>query len=214
MCRKKHFRKGNQYMSINEEVMRHYDLLIEEGNDPTKDPRPLMEYMDKWDGDVFIRELCLTKEKSVLEVGVGTGRLALRVAPFCGRFIGIDISPKTIDRASENFSLYGIRNAELISADFITYNFHEKFDVIYSSLTFMHFENKEFVVEKIFDMLNKNGRFVLSIDKNRSDIIDTGVRKIKIFPDFPEHISRILKSSGFVSQKIIETEFAYIFSAI
>ena len=78
----------------------------------------------------------------------------------------------------------------------------------------MHFENKEFVVEKIFDMLDKNGRFVLSIDKNRSDIIDTGVRKIKIFPDFPEHISRILKSSGFVSQKIIETEFAYIFSAI
>ena len=96
-------------MSINEEVIRHYDLLIEEGNDPTKDPRPLMEYMDKWDGDVFIRELCLTKEKSVLEVGVGTGRLALRVAPFCGRFIGIDISPKTIDRASENFSLYGIQ---------------------------------------------------------------------------------------------------------
>ena len=80
--------------------------------------------MDKWDGDIFIRELCLTKEKSVLEVGVGTGRLALRVAPFCGRFIGIDISPKTIDRASENFSLYGLLNADLISADFTTYNFH------------------------------------------------------------------------------------------
>ena len=35
-------------------VKEHYDLLIDEGNDPVYDPMPLQEYMDKWDGQKFI----------------------------------------------------------------------------------------------------------------------------------------------------------------
>ena len=35
--------------SINNDVIRHYDLLIEENNDPVRDPKPLKDYMDKWD---------------------------------------------------------------------------------------------------------------------------------------------------------------------
>lgn len=30
-------------------VIEHYDKLIEEKNDPVYDPKPLKEYMDKWD---------------------------------------------------------------------------------------------------------------------------------------------------------------------
>ncbi len=41
----------------------------------------------------------LNCSKSVLEIGVGTGRLAVRVAPLCGEFYGVDISFKTIERA-------------------------------------------------------------------------------------------------------------------
>ena len=78
-------------------VSKHYDLLIEENNDPVRDPEPLREYMDKWDGRQFIDSLQLTKEKSVLEIGVGTGRLAIRVASECRDFFGIDISPKTAE---------------------------------------------------------------------------------------------------------------------
>ena len=60
--------------------------------------------MDKWDGKAFIDKMELDKDKSVLEIGVGTGRLAVRVAPLCGKFYGVDISPKTIERAKENLS--------------------------------------------------------------------------------------------------------------
>lgn len=83
-------------------VSKHYDLLIDENNDPARDPEPLREYMDKWDGQQFIDSLQLTKEKSVLEIGVGTGRLAVRVASECREFCGIDLSPKTAERAKEN----------------------------------------------------------------------------------------------------------------
>lgn len=84
------------------DVVKHYDALIDENNDPVFDPEPLKEYMDNWDGQKFIDEMMLAPNKAVLEIGVGTGRLAIRVAPHCGEFIGIDISPKTVNRAREN----------------------------------------------------------------------------------------------------------------
>ena len=63
------------------EVIDHYDRLIEEGNDPVGDPEPLRAYMDKWDGQPFIDALELSKDKTILEIGVGTGRLAVRTVP-------------------------------------------------------------------------------------------------------------------------------------
>lgn len=69
------------------QVIEHYNLLIEEGNDPVHDPRPLQDHMDKWDGQAFIDKLKLDKAKTVLEIGVGTGRLAVRVVPLCGCFL-------------------------------------------------------------------------------------------------------------------------------
>ena len=57
------------------DVISHYDLLIEEHNDPFRDPPALQEYMCKWDGEPFLEALELAKDKSVLEIGVGTGRI-------------------------------------------------------------------------------------------------------------------------------------------
>ncbi len=190
----------------------HYDLLIDEDNDAAQGPRILLDYMDKWDGQNFIDRLCLSKEKSVLEIGVGSGRLAMRTAPLCGFFCGIDFSPKTIDRAKEN--LAGNENVTLICADFNEYVFDRKFDVIYSSLTFMHFKDKQNIIGKISKLLNGGGKFILSTDKNMSDYIDMGTRKIKVFPDNPKEISKYLVLSGLKITEQYETEFANIFVTV
>lgn len=76
------------------DVITHYDRLIEENNDSFRDPQPLREYMDKWDGEEFIRSLNLSKSKTVLEIGIGTGRLAVKAAPYCLKLSGIDISSR------------------------------------------------------------------------------------------------------------------------
>ena len=192
-------------------VSKHYDLLIEENNDPVRDPEPLREYMDKWDGRQFIDSLKLTKEKSVLEIGVGTGRLAVRVAPECREFCCIDLSPKTVKRAKEN--LNNQTNVMLVCGDFMSYEFGRKFDVIYSSLTFMHIKDKQAAINKVKTLLNISGRFVLSIDKSQSDTIDYGTRKIKIHPDRKEDIAEYINQSGMSLIKVFETEFAEIFAA-
>lgn len=197
-----------RYICVCENIVRHYDLLVKENNDPVRDPQPLREYMDKWDGQEFIDEMELDKAKSVLEVGVGTGRLAVRVAPLCGKFCGIDISPKTVKRAEENLSEY--KNVTLICGDFLNFRFDRSFDVIYSSLTFMHIKDKRGAVNKIARLLNYGGRFIFSLDKNRSDFIDTVTSRIKIYPDNPDTLEEYIKAAGLAALRRYETEHAFI----
>ena len=68
---------------MNTDVISHYDLLTDENNDPVNDPLHLRKYMDTWDGPPFLDALHLDSTKSVLEIGVGTGRLAVKTAPCC-----------------------------------------------------------------------------------------------------------------------------------
>ena len=200
-----------RYVCVCESVTHHYDLLIDENNDPVHDPKPLQDYMDKWDGQVFIDKMELNKNKSVLEIGVGTGRLAVRVAPLCGEFCGVDISPKTIERAKENLSEF--ENVRFTCADFLSYEFGHTFGVVYSSLTFMHIKEKQKVINKVAALLKYDGRFVLSKDKNQERFIDIGTRKIRIFPDIPEEIKAYIANSGLLLLEHYETEFATVFVA-
>ena len=190
------------------EVIEHYDKLIDENNDPVHDPRLLRDYMDKWDGERFVESLQLNKSKSVLEIGVGTGRLALKTAPLCEEFFGIDISSKTISKAAENLS--SNRNVTLICDNFMSFEFTGQFDVIYSSLTFMHIEDKAAAIQKIASLLCDDGIFVLSIDKCRDEFIDMGTRKIKIYPDDPARIRESILNANLTLTDEFETEHAYV----
>ena len=190
------------------DVIEHYDKLIDENNDPARDEEPLREYMDRWDGQKFIDAMQLNSSKSVLEIGVGTGRLAMKVAPRCKHLCGIDVSAKTIDRAAENLS--SNKNVKLICADFITYETDERFDIIYSSLTFMHIKDKVAAIKKVASLLNYGGLFVLSIDKNQDEFIDMGTRKIKIYPDNLADIRAFISDANLTLIDNFEAEYAYV----
>ncbi len=196
-------------MNGNIDVIRHYDALIDEGNDPVHDPAPLREYMDKWDGEKFIELLAPDKSKSALEIGVGSGRLAVKVCPLFGTFCGIDISPKTIERARVN--LAGMENASLVCGDFMEYEFSRRFDIVYSSLTFMHFEDKRNAVRKAAGLLNPGGSFVLSVDKSTDEFIRYGDRKIKIYPAGREEMAGYIMEAGLCVRAEAETEFSVLF---
>jgi len=192
-------------------VRNHYEALAGEINDPVHDPTPLKAHMDKWDGERFIEAMRLAPGKSVLEIGVGTGRLAVQVCGECGRFTGIDFSPKTVERAKEN--LRAFPNVNLICADYLVHSFEETFDVIYSSLTFLHIEDKRVAIQKAADLLNPGGRFVLSIDKDQNPRFKVNGRKMRIYPDTPEEITSLLAEAGLDIETQFETEFAVVFAA-
>ena len=192
-------------------ISRHYDLLIENGNDPVLDCKELADYMDKWDGKEFINLLNLDAYKTVLEIGCGTGRIAKKIIKQCKKYVGIDISSKTVDVARNHFKDFN--NASFINEDFLKYKDTEKYDVIFSTLTFMHIKDKEKALINVFNLLKNNGIFVLSIDKNQQNFIDTGYSRIEVYPDNPTYISKTLTSLGFIKFKIKEIDNAYVITA-
>ncbi|ABX41258.1 class I SAM-dependent methyltransferase [Lachnoclostridium phytofermentans] len=200
-------------MNVVKSTVEHYDLLIESDNDPVHDPSLLQEYMNRWDGDKFLSELKLNQTLSVLEIGVGTGRLALRVLKLgCKRFIGIDLSQKTIDRAKDNLRDYS--NYTLIVGDYLDDCLDCKVDLIYSSLTFFHVKEKAAAIKKTNELLNPGGRFVVSIEKDTQEYFDYGDYKVKMYPDNRKHIIGLLESYEFTIENISEVDFAYIISAV
>ena len=188
--------------------MPDYVRLIGENNAPFRDPPGLQEYMNSWDGPVFLDLMELDPSKTVLEIGVGTGRLAAGTAGSCRHLTGVDVSPRTVERAREN--LRDFPNVSLICGDFMTCPFTETFDVVYSSLTMMHFEDKRSVIGKVSSLLKDGGLFCLSIDKNRSEWIDMGNRRLRVYPDTPEEIAALAEQAGLKAGKTAETENAYL----
>ena len=154
--------------------------------------------------------MALRQDNTVLEIGIGTGRLARKVAPRCLRLTGIDISPKTVERAKTNLTAYP--NIDLICADFLRHPFALTYDVIYSSLTMMHFADKQKVIEKAAQLLNGGGRFCLSIDKDRSEYIDMGSRKLRVYPDTVENITLLTEKAGMKTDTVREIENAFLIS--
>ena len=77
----------------------------------------------------------------------------------------------------------------------------------------MHIEDKQKAINKVTALLKENGRFVLSIDKNQERFIDTGTRKITVFPDPAEEMKTYITNSGLLLLEHFETEFAHIFVA-
>ena len=99
----------------------------------------------------------------------------------------------------------------LICADFLEYKFEKTFDVVYSSLTFMHIQQKQKAFDIVSKILNPNGRFVLSIDKNRDEFIDMGTYKVKVYPDKVSDIKEYAKNAELKLLEEFETDFANVF---
>ena len=158
----------------------HYDRLIEEGNDPLKDDEVMRKYMQGWEGSNFIDLLELSEKKRILEIGVGTGRIAQRVLRNdYNEFVGLDISPKTIIRARDNLNEF--KKVKLIEGNIENFVRENYFDVIYSVLTFMHVKNKEKAITNIIFSLKVGGSVVLSISK-QDKWLNYGNRKVRLYP--------------------------------
>lgn len=190
------------------ETQIHYDMLVDENNDPVYDGDMLALYMTNWDGPLFYDALDLNKDKSVLEIGVGTGRAAQSVLKVgCKRFIGIDISSKTIQKAKKNLKMY--KNVDLIEANIL--DFYEdsyRFDVIYSVLTFMHIEDKEKAFNNIKKLLKDGGSFVLSVSRDE-EWLDYGERRVRLYPMEVEQYIKLLRKTGFQIDMVKDTESNY-----
>jgi ubiquinone/menaquinone biosynthesis C-methylase UbiE len=104
----------------------------------------------------------------VLDVGCGTGSLALRCAERGGRVTGIDISPRMLDVAREKIAAAGLGDRvelrEMSAIDLDETFPEESFDVVMSSLVFSELSEDEqrFVLRECHRMLPRGGRLMVA----------------------------------------------------
>ena len=204
------FQKGYPLKKLS--AAEHYNALALQGDDPANDPPALANYMAKWDGTAFMRALKLCPQSNVLEIGVGTGRLAQKVlATGCRYFTGIDISAAAIAKAKENLARWN--NVSLIHADFIKYDFCKIFDIVYCSLTLFHFKDKTAFIRKVASLLALGGIFVASIPKEKQFIIAFDEYEVDLYPDDLYTFIPLLHHMGLRPIHTTQSDFAHIIVA-
>ena len=178
-------------------VEKHYDLLTSEGNDPVHDPPRLREEMDCYDGPAFFEKLGSVTGVRVLEIGIGTGRLAIKVLKQRPELlVGLDVSRNALAKCRRN--LGDSKRLVLQQATFPEWDSDATFDVIYSSQTFMHIAELEDSFGRICQLLTADGHVLISF-ANCDRIVDLGDRVLRLYRHDPEEIESAATNSGLTS---------------
>jgi SAM-dependent methyltransferase len=80
----------------------------------------------------FYRQFLTSRQMSILELGCGTGRVTLALAPYCGYIHGIDISSAMVTLCREKLAKAGLPSNRVYveEGDITDFNLGKKFDFI------------------------------------------------------------------------------------
>lgn len=141
---------GIDYTDIRE--VNVYDLRMQKLRDIETESKNICELLKIKNSDL------------VLEIGTGTGELALNISAHCKKVIAIDISKTMIHFARMKAESQNKKNVQFYNAGFLTYNNHgELFDVIVTQLALHHLPDywKMVALKRIYAMLKEEGKFYL-----------------------------------------------------
>ncbi len=136
-------RAGDEH--LDPEYVLGYDRKA--GADPTEDV-------------ALLRDLGLNETRTLVDLGTGTGTLALAAAPLCRRVVAVDVSGAMLTILKEKTESLGIKNIECVRGGFLTYEQRgEPADFVYSRNALHHLPDffKALALERIASMLGPGG---------------------------------------------------------
>lgn len=173
------------------------------------------EYAKGWDTEkrisrasIIARELenliPINKELSAMEFGCGTGLVSFNLHDKLKEITLIDYSEGMLDIAKAKVEAYKVKNITIKNLDISeTEVFDVKYDIIYSSMVLHHINNTKDIIDKLYQLLNKEG-YLCIIDLNKED-----GRFHKNEADFNGHngfdqpeLMKIFEDTGFKEVKV------------
>jgi ubiquinone/menaquinone biosynthesis C-methylase UbiE len=158
------------------------------GADPTEDV-------------ALLRDLGLNETHTLVDLGSGTGTLALAAAPLCRRVVAVDVSGAMLTILKEKSERLGIKNIECVQGGFLTYEHRgEPADFVYSRNALHHLPDffKALALERIASVLRPKGALrlhdlVFSFDPREAEqIIEAWLASVVGHP--PRGVGRVPKS--------------------
>jgi putative AdoMet-dependent methyltransferase len=137
------------------------------------DPKIAREYDDEhgkfrdFEGETkqIVRSLGITGNDTILDFGCGTGGIALNLAKYSKKVIGVDISREMLDILEEKAKNQNINNIETHCAGFLSYDpeTSDKVDKIVSIVALHHLPDfwKSVALLKMAEILKKGGKLYL-----------------------------------------------------
>lgn len=110
------------------------------------------------------KETELKSDSVILEIGTGTGELAIRLSRKCRQVIACDVSEKMLAFASKKAKSINITNIEFIHSGFLNMKFENAtFDTVISQLALHHLPDfwKSVAIHNISRVLKPGGKFYL-----------------------------------------------------
>jgi ubiquinone/menaquinone biosynthesis C-methylase UbiE len=170
----------------------------------------------------------IDKNKTVLEIGCGNGKLTISCSKKCSSAVGLDISKNMIENAKKNASRENIKNVKFFQEDFFSFQPNEKFDYVILSYFLNVFPN-EAAAEKVLkraSTLVKPGGLILIADelepKNTILSIIINTLRIPVFNFFYittglkyhriHDLNKIMRHSGI--QPIEEKRFLFQYCSV
>jgi ubiquinone/menaquinone biosynthesis C-methylase UbiE len=123
-----------------------------------------------WQGEIdFYRAYAAevaVRDKSVLEIACGTGRVAIRLAKEGVRVVGLDFSPPMLEMAREKSQ--GMSNMEWVEEDMISFELGETFGLIiipgHAFQNLVKAEDQVACLRSIERHLDADGKLVIHLD--------------------------------------------------
>ena len=146
------------------------------------------------------------KNKRIIDIGCGVGRITLDLAKDVDFIVGVDYSQPLIDIASRNAEELGLTNIEFICASSYDFQHNEKFDVavLLGLFSYMNDDNVVKTIKNISRHLKKGGNIILKESvglEGRFEVIDKfsdelGTTYNSIYRT-PSTLIRLFEENGF-----------------
>lgn len=147
------------------------------------------------------------KNKDVLEIGCGIGTDGFEFAKNGARYVGVDLTPNSINLAKERFELFNVKGEfKVVNAEERLPFLDNSFDHVYSFGVIHHSPNSQGIVDEMYRILRPGGNFTVML-YNKSSINYYAeimfLRKIfrwLLHPEFMPHLISVL--TGFAEWKL------------
>lgn len=147
------------------EAPRWFPDELARAGDEHLDPEYVRGYDRKADTDpaeevALLRGLGLNETHTLVDLGAGTGTLALAAAPLCRRVVAVDVSAAMLSLLEEKAERLGVKNVECVRDGFLTYEHRgDPVDFVYSRNALHHLPDffKALALERIASMLRAGG---------------------------------------------------------